>query len=173
MGERTQYQKPALGEAEVLEICIDRDASIFPTWLPKGPAQFGAAAHGTLSANEARTSGIYHVPLTLIRLWGRHPDGSTERLRLQNYLHLVEATDLATRHSTFAERWGAVGHHAAAYLRLMNDLFPSINGIPNEHLMLHQPRLLSYFGPARGYWSFVPERYNATIQQTPSNNIIG
>jgi len=173
MGDRPRYAQPALGEDELSEIRQDRNATIFPSWLPRGPEQFGAAAHGTLSANEARTSGLYHLPLTLIRLWGMKPNSSVERCRLKNFLHLVEACDLATRHSTFQSRWLAVGHHSKTYLTLLRQLFPSINGTPNEHLILHQPELLSRLGPSRGWWSFVPERFNGIIQSTASNNLIG
>jgi len=173
MGDRLKFAKPPIGADELQEIRSDRENSIFPSWLPKGPANFGSAAHGTLSANEARTTGLYHVPLTLIRLWGRLPNNTTQRERLKNLLHLVEAVDLATRHSTFRERWLAVGHHAHTYLSLLKKLFPTILGTPNEHLILHQPELLSRFGPSRGWWSFVPERFNGFIQQIPSNHMIG
>ncbi|KAH7097056.1 hypothetical protein BKA62DRAFT_624293, partial [Auriculariales sp. MPI-PUGE-AT-0066] len=151
-------------------ILSDRKSAIFPSWLPKGPSNFGAAAHGTLSAAEVRTSGIYHVAFTLTRLWGLN---DSMRPLLRNYINLVEAVDLALRRRTSKERLSAVGRHVAAYLTSSRELFDWIPGTTNEHLMLHQPDLLHQFGPSRHWWCFPTERWNAILQSTKSNHLLG
>ncbi|KAH7093932.1 hypothetical protein BKA62DRAFT_625704, partial [Auriculariales sp. MPI-PUGE-AT-0066] len=148
----------------------DRGATVFPSWLPRGPANFGAAAHGTMAAAEVRTSGLYHVSLTLTRLWGLD-DGKRDILR--NYMNLVEAVDLALRRTTFPQRLHAVGVHAAAYLASCQELFPWIPGTTNEHLILHQPELLHRFGPSRYWWCFAAERWNGSLQATLTNHLLG
>ncbi|KAH7108466.1 hypothetical protein BKA62DRAFT_609814, partial [Auriculariales sp. MPI-PUGE-AT-0066] len=142
----------------------------FPSWLPKGPANFGAPAHGTLSAAEVRTTGIYHVAFTLTRLWGLD---NSKRLLLRNYMNLVEAIDLALRRRMFQERLVAVGKHAAAYLSSSREIFDWIPGTINEHLILHQPDLLHLFGPARYWWCFPPERWNGILQSLSNNHLLG
>ncbi|KAH7102890.1 hypothetical protein BKA62DRAFT_590473, partial [Auriculariales sp. MPI-PUGE-AT-0066] len=92
---------------------------------------------------------------------------------LRNFLHLVEAVDLAFRSETYRERWDAVGKHVVNFLQSSAELYPSIPGRPNDHFIIHQPRLLERFGPSRGWSSFAPERWNAMLMAQPTNHKIG
>jgi len=166
-------QGAILDEEILSEIKADRNATIMPSWLAKGPENFGAAAHGTLSANEARISGTVHVPLTLIRLWGLKNRSSIKATRLRNFLHLIEAVDLALRHTTSPSRWTAVGNYLVYYMQRVRELYPSIQGKPNNHLALHQPDMLRAFGPSRAWWAFPMERWNGILQSLPTNHRIG
>ncbi|KAH7101824.1 hypothetical protein BKA62DRAFT_618237, partial [Auriculariales sp. MPI-PUGE-AT-0066] len=154
-------------------IIADLESTVFPSWMAKGPAGFGSPAHGTMSAADVRTIGVYHVSLTLTRLWGLKEEDSRERKLLHNFMNLVEAVDLALRRVTSRKRLHAVGKHAASYLVSSRKLFPWIDGTTNEHLMLHQPELLNRFGPARYWWCFAGERLNGALQNTTTNHILG
>ncbi|KAH7094122.1 hypothetical protein BKA62DRAFT_625536 [Auriculariales sp. MPI-PUGE-AT-0066] len=167
------YEAPAIGPKELEEYRLDREASIFPSWFEKGPHALGNAGEGTMSAAELRTTALYHLPLTLTRLWGLKPNVSKERRRLQNYLHLVEAVDLAFRTQTYEARWKAVSQHVFAFLRSSTNLYPTIPGRPNDHLMVHQSSLLERFGPSRGWSAFAPERWNFFLQSQLTNHKIG
>ncbi|KAH7107104.1 hypothetical protein BKA62DRAFT_611297, partial [Auriculariales sp. MPI-PUGE-AT-0066] len=144
-----------------------------PSWFDKGPHALGDAGQGTMSAAELRTTALYHLPLTLTRLWGSEPKESEERKRLVNFLHLVEAVDLAFRTQINKQRCKDIGHHVIKFLKSSAELYPTIPGRPNDHLTMHQPSLLFRFGPSRGWSVFAPERWNLILQSQITNHKIG
>ncbi|KAH7090966.1 hypothetical protein BKA62DRAFT_626309, partial [Auriculariales sp. MPI-PUGE-AT-0066] len=144
-----------------------------PSWFDKGPHALGDASQGTMSAAELRITALYHLPLTLTRLWGTQPKNSLQRRRLKNFLHLVEAVDLAFRTRTFEARWQAIAHHVITHLKSSAELYPTIPGRPNDHFFIHQPSLLSRFGPSRGFSAFAAERWNLILQSQQANHRIG
>jgi hypothetical protein len=55
---------------ELNQIRSDLSEISTPTWVPSIPSNLGNASHGKLKADQWRTLGITHLPLSLIRLWG-------------------------------------------------------------------------------------------------------
>ncbi|PIL35294.1 hypothetical protein GSI_02019 [Ganoderma sinense ZZ0214-1] len=141
-----------------------------PSWMERPPANFGSAAHGKLKADHWRTVCSVSMVITLVRIWASSTTPG-DKLLLDNFIHLVIAADLATRHSMDPERARLFDEHMLAYLQTLRALFEH-DLVPNHHLSLHLASCLLLFGPVRGWWAYPFERYNGIIQRLNTNNHI-
>ena len=109
--------------------------------------------------------------ITLVRLWSRlSPDASErENLMLDNFLHLVIATDYATRRNMSISQAEFFDSHMYDYLVTLREVF-GIKFVTNHHMALHLHEFLKRFGPVHAWWSFPFERYNGLIAKLNSNH---
>ncbi|TFK77564.1 hypothetical protein K466DRAFT_608029 [Polyporus arcularius HHB13444] len=148
----------------------DISNTYFPSWMERPPRNFGTATHGKLKADQWRTACTVSLFITLTRLWGDAPADSKEYVLLHNFVHLITATDLATRRSMDPDRAKAYDNHMRRYLQGVLDIF-SHQLVPNHHLSLHLTACLLLFGPVHGWWGFPFERYNGILGGLNVNNI--
>ena len=139
-----------------------------PSWIERPPSNFGSAGHGKLKADEWRTVCTIHMTLALVRLWGVSDASTEERAVLDNFLHLVMATDLATRRSMSPSRAATFDKYMLKYVQGLRTLW-NHRLVPNHHLSLHLRQCLELFGPVQGWWAFPFERFNGLLQQTRMN----
>ncbi|CDO75810.1 hypothetical protein BN946_scf184951.g8 [Trametes cinnabarina] len=142
----------------------------FPSWMERPPHNFGSATHGKLKADQWRTVCTVSLFITLTRLWGDASAESKEGVLLDNFVHLVAATELATRRSMDSARAHAYDEHMRQYLRGLLEIF-SHQLVPNHHLSLHLTACLLLFGPVHGWWGYPFERYNGILGGLNINNI--
>ncbi|OSD01988.1 hypothetical protein PYCCODRAFT_1368558 [Trametes coccinea BRFM310] len=155
---------------EVLEaVRKDIASATLPSWLPRPPRNLGSASHGKLKADQWRTACTVNMVITLVRLWGGSAATDEEKLALTNFLHLVAAVDLATRHTMSAERAHRFDYHMLEYIRGIRTIY-NAKLVPNHHLSLHLVDCLLLFGPTFAWWAFPFERYNGLIQRYNKNH---
>lgn len=163
-GNHNLFRKPILDQLRK-----DISSIVLPSWLEKPPSNIGDAAHGKLKADQWRTLCSIHMVVTLTRLWGNSKATAEERAVLQNFVHLVVATDLASRRSMSPQRAADYDRHMLAYLQGIRELFDA-SLVPNHHLALHLTICLAMFGPVHGWWSYPFERYNGMLQRLNTNH---
>ncbi|KAI0373837.1 hypothetical protein BV20DRAFT_1033714 [Pilatotrama ljubarskyi] len=147
----------------------DIASTILPSWLEKPPSNFGSAGHGKLKADGWRTVCSVHMVLTLVRLWGSSGSSAEERLVLENFIHLINAVDIATRRSMSRARMDTYDRNMEEYLKGLRHLFDHPL-VPNHHLALHLRQCLELFGPVHGWWAYPFERYNGLLQRMNTNH---
>ncbi|RPD52520.1 hypothetical protein L227DRAFT_514716, partial [Lentinus tigrinus ALCF2SS1-6] len=155
------------------EVHRDMALSALPTSIGRVPINVGAAAAGTLSADQWRTLCTVHLPITLIRLWANHSPTDRKRMMLENYLHMVIAVRYGTARRISSVRIQTYNYHIFKYVSGLRRLFPEQDLVPNQHLALHLGEVLSRFGPTQGYWAFPFERYIRLLRQAGTNYRIG
>lgn len=146
---------------------------ILPSWVSKGPAHPGEAKGGKLTADQWRSFFTINLPITLTRLWGGEPLGSTKAKMLENFMHLVAAVRIASLRNITEERIRLYEEHMHLYLTTLLDLYPGTEITPYQHMALHFGQYLQRFGPTHGWRCFAFERFNYLLQQTPTNAISG
>lgn len=170
---RSASQRIVLGSTVLDEVYKDMDRTILPDWVQPAPSTMGQKSHGRLSANEWRSAVTIHLPITLIRLWSRHPKTSRYFAMLIQLLNLALVVGLATRRSTSASQRANIAYCMLQYLDSTRLLFPLASIVPNHHLGLHLPRFLKLFGPPHAWWCFPYERLNGMLQDVHTNHRFG
>ncbi|RPD63615.1 hypothetical protein L227DRAFT_474990, partial [Lentinus tigrinus ALCF2SS1-6] len=170
-GKRNKLQMAQELLAQVLH--KDMALTSLPTSIGRVPINVGAAAAGTLSADQWRTLSTVHLPITLVRLWANLPAVERKRKMLDNFLHMVAAVRYGTARRVSNIRVQTYNYHIFSYVRGLRDLFPEQELVPNQHLALHLGEVLSRFGPTQGYWAFPFERYIRLLRQGGINYRIG
>ncbi|KAI0738686.1 hypothetical protein C8Q80DRAFT_1113325 [Daedaleopsis nitida] len=163
-GNHNLFKRPILDQLRQ-----DIASIVLPSWLEKPPSNIGDASHGKLKADQWRTLCSIHMVITLARLWGHSNATVEEQAVLQNFVHLVIATDLASRRSMSPQRAAEYDRHMLAYLQGIVELF-DVSLVPNHHLALHLTICLAMFGPVHGWWSYPFERYNGMLQRLNTNH---
>ena len=172
MGADTSTRLGQVLTAEELnQIRSDLSEISTPTWVPSIPSNLGNASHGKLKADQWRTLGITHLPLSLIRLWGLREsnDPRTQKCKeiLDVTISLVSAVVLASSRTTSPEVATAYLIHMKAYMEGIKNLFPQYWFHANHHMALH------LFGPVHGWWTFPFERLIGMLERIPTNFKIG
>lgn len=166
-----------LGACEMREVYADMARTTVPTWIKRAPRMMGNASHGKLSADQWRVACTVHYLITLIRLWGANQQATKANARfldiLDNFIHLVLATSLASRRSTSSYRQSRVLWHTEKYLAGLRKLYPGTKIQFNNHFSLHIPEFLQLFGPPHSWWAFPFERFNGILQGLATNSIFG
>ncbi|KAJ2980679.1 hypothetical protein NUW54_g10971 [Trametes sanguinea] len=144
-------------------------ATQVPSWIQKAPRNFGDASHGKLKADAWRTVCTINLVITLVRLWGGATATEDQKRALDNFMHLVAAVDLATRHSMSTERANAFDAHMLEYARGLRFFYGQVL-VANHHLALHLRECLLLFGPTFAWWAFPFERYNGLLQRLNTNH---
>ncbi|KAI0653713.1 hypothetical protein C8Q70DRAFT_1048312 [Cubamyces menziesii] len=158
-----------LDQATVTRLREDINATTFPSWMERPPRNFGSPSHGKLKADLWRTVCTVSMVLTLVPLWGTTRASVRQKVLLDNFVHLVCATDLATRRSTNQARIDKFDEHMREYLRSLRDL-PDHQFVPNHHLSLHLKECLELFGPVHTWWAFPFEHFNGILQRLNTNS---
>ncbi|KZS86464.1 hypothetical protein SISNIDRAFT_394410, partial [Sistotremastrum niveocremeum HHB9708] len=149
----------------------DQETIVTPSWLGRAPKYAGSAATGTLKADEWRNFCSVFLVFSLIKRWA----GSTPRHKelLENFMHLVSLTELASLRSTTPEIIDAYEVHILAYLKGHKKLFLHKHFVPNQHTALHLGHFLKRFGPVHSWRAFPFERYNGMMQSINTNSKLG
>ncbi|KAJ2912344.1 hypothetical protein MD484_g8074, partial [Candolleomyces efflorescens] len=162
-----------LGRQTLAEIRDDMGRLGLPTWVARAPSHPGEKKWGKFTADQWKAFCMHHLPVTLTRLWGGAPEGSVERLRLDNFMHLISAVKLATMYSMSESRIQKYEHHMRQYITTLLNLYPGTSLTPYQHLALHFGRQLRMFGPVHAWRCFAFERFNYVLQNFPTNGRFG
>ncbi|KAA1478723.1 hypothetical protein DENSPDRAFT_861912 [Dentipellis sp. KUC8613] len=151
------------------QIRLDMKQTSLPSWAGRPPHNFGSKSHGKLSADQWRTICSVNLVITMVRYWTK--EGTTDRQRslLNNFLDLVIAVDLLTRRSTSPERIDLYERYMKRYVSDIQELFEE-DVRPNHHLSLHLGEVGTGYGPIRGLWAFVFERYLGILRGYNTNS---
>jgi hypothetical protein len=146
---------------------------LLPSWVARPPSHPGEKKYGKFTADQWKTFCMQILPVTLIRLWGSKPADSTERRRLDNFMHLISAVKLATMHRITENQIVKYKFHIRRYLETLVELYPGTSITPYQHLSLHFGHHLRLFGPVHAWQCFPFERFNYVLQQFSTNEKFG
>lgn len=159
------------------EIRKDIRNILTPSWCSSVPSSLGNASHGKLKADQWRTLGTLHLPLSLIRLWGTIDPSNDRSIRcykiLKVTMSLLSAVIIATSRITSKDHASAYLLHMREYIEGVKALFPDYEFRPNHHMSFHISEFLILFGPVQSWWTFPFERLIGALQHMPHNYKIG
>lgn len=92
---------------------------------------------------------------------------------LENFMHLIDAVNLATAKTITAESIALYETAMQTYLRGLLKLYPATTITPYQHMSLHFGTLLRRWGPCHAWRCFAFERYNGMLQQLNTSNKFG
>ncbi|KAH6915895.1 hypothetical protein BKA70DRAFT_1216201 [Coprinopsis sp. MPI-PUGE-AT-0042] len=159
-----------LGKKTLLEVAKDRADTVLPSWVEPAPERAGSKGHGKLSADNWDALGTIHLPVTLIRLWARHPPESREYRMLLNFLDLVNAIEIANMFTTSPDLREQYDALMTRYLDTLKDLYPETPIVPNHHLALHISDYQELWGPSPEAQGWGWERYNHDLTLITTNH---
>ncbi|KAJ2911826.1 hypothetical protein MD484_g8588, partial [Candolleomyces efflorescens] len=162
-----------LGRTVLAAASLDIENMVLPKWVDPAPIGVGQKKRGKLSADQWRSFCTIHLVFTLIRLWGREPEGSRWYSMLTNFLDLVQAVETGSMLVTSADHRNAYNLLMTRYLVRMKELYKEALIVPNHHLALHVPDYLELWGPSPHTRGFGWERFNFDLQQIKSNKRFG
>lgn len=161
--------KIALGKQALSAIHNDIQQTVTPSWVSPAPKNLGLASRGKLSADEYFTACTIHIPITLIRLWGNHPD-ERKRDMLSNFLDLVNVVQIGAALEMTDDLIKEYQELIVKYLDGMKKLYKESTVKPNHHLAVHLGLdVLPNFGPLHPIRSFNTERNNYMLQKKKTN----
>lgn len=153
-----------------------REISV-PSWMTSVPHNLGNASHGKLKADQWRTLGTIHLPLSLIRIWSSVNPTNPRSIRclkiLEITISLISAVILATSRTSSVDHADSYLQHMLAYMEGIKELFPEYKFHPNHHMALHLHEFILLFGPVHSWWTFPFERMIGALQRMPHNYKIG
>ncbi|KAI0363205.1 hypothetical protein BV20DRAFT_906696, partial [Pilatotrama ljubarskyi] len=141
-----------------------------PSWVDRVPTNVGTKARGKLSADQWHILCVIHLPVILIRLWGRKTGRS--KAMLDNFMDLVTEVVVGSMLEMMEDAIRVYEESALRYLRTAKELY-NITITPNQHNSLHIPFFLRLFGPLHAIRTFFSERMNYLLQQTNTNMHFG
>lgn len=152
-----------------------------PSWLQSVPHNFGAAAAGSLKADEWRTITTVYLPIALVSLWGEGTRqlspavGNMLRKTLDHTMDLISATTLASLRTMTQNRATWYQKYIISWLSQFPELHPDFahDRRPNKHMAVHIYDFLILFGPVRSWWCFPFERLIGHLGRLPRNNHFG
>lgn len=149
------------------------ERTILPSWLSPVPREVGAPSAGKLTADQWRTFCTVHLVVSLVPLWATYPPGDYHHGMLENFLHLVNFTNLLHRRTLTPQRIDAIERENYAYLTGILRLYPEFHLVPKHHMSLHLAPMLEAFGPVHAWRTFAFERLNQLFQNIPTNSQLG
>ncbi len=145
-------------------------STVRPRWHKSPPRNLGEARHGKLKADQWRSLMEFDIPVALAQLW----EGNSERHPLFHCTMLLAiAMRYATSHVITKDHISQYKRYMLEYLKMLREIDPLTNLLPNHHEALHIPDFLGYFGPMHGWWMFVYERMIGLLQNINTNHKIG
>ena len=93
--KKTSSANALLGEDIMEAVWSDMALTELPSWVTDVPRDWGTKTRGKLSANNWRVICTVHLPITLIRLWGGEDAPEDRKLKLQNFMDLSIAVQIA------------------------------------------------------------------------------
>lgn len=162
-----------LGRETLSEVWGDMKKTTLPSWCRPAPTQIGDGQHRKVSADGWRTFCEVHLIVTLGRLWGHLPPDDHKHKLFANLCNLVSAAKIATKRSISMASAVEFEVNLVSYLRGLNELFPTYQLVPSQHIALHMKELLCRFGPTHAWRCWIFERYNHKLQKIQTNGIFG
>ena len=162
-----------LGKDVMKAIWADMALTELPSWVSDVPCDWGTTTRGKLSANNWRVIGTVHLPITLIRLWGGDDAPEDRQQKLQNFMDLACAVQIANLQSISRAEIGLYEHYIHRYLAGFKSLFKMAKIKPIHHAALHYGDILRGFGPAHTHGAAFYERYIHSMQSQNHNMKLG
>jgi hypothetical protein len=154
-------------------IWADMTLTELPSWVSKAPPNWGTAARGKLSANNWRVICTIHLPITLIRLWGGDDVSDDRRAKLENFMDLVSAVQIANLRSISQKEIEQYERYIFRYMTTFKSLYKLAKVKPIHHAALHYGDTLRGFGPAHTHGAAFYERYIHSMQSKNHNMKLG
>lgn len=132
-----------------------------PSWMSPAPRNWGTAARGKLKADQWKVIATVHLPITLMRMWGR--DSGRRFLLLCNFMDLNAAIQLANQRVIAENHAKDYEFLLLRYLHGMMKLFKNTSLQPVHHVSLHTSDFLRLFGPAHSVRTPGFERFNEML----------
>ena len=150
-----------LGKNILESVWQDMTLTQLPSWMSPAPKNWGTAARGKLKADQWKVIATVHLPITLMRLWGRNTDRYF--LLLCNFMDLNAAVQLANQRVITADHIRDYEALLLRYLRGMMVLFKDTGLQPVHHVSLHTADFLRLFGPTHSVRTQGFERFNEML----------
>ena len=106
-------------------------------WVMNVPYDWGTKARGKLSTNNWRVICTVHLSITLIRLWGSDDVSKDQKEKLENFIDLVQAVQIANLQSISKEDIKRYEHYIHQYLSGFKSLYKRAKANPIHHAALH------------------------------------
>jgi hypothetical protein len=173
-GRKTSSVTGAILGKDVMEaIWADMKHTELPSWVTGVPHNWGSAARGKLSANNWRVICTVHLPITLIRLWGGDDAPEDRKRKLENFMDLVCAVQIANLRSISKNDIELYDHYIYRYLTVFKTLYKFAKVKSIHHAALHYGDILRGFGPAHTHGAAFYERYIHSMQSENHNMRLG
>ncbi|KAJ2917200.1 hypothetical protein MD484_g3158, partial [Candolleomyces efflorescens] len=160
-----------LGKDVMEAVWSDMKLTRLPLWITPPPHDWGTPGRGKLSANNWRVICCIHLPITLIRLYGK--ESGRKKKILDNFMVLVAAIRCATRAVTSPQHIESYNSLIQQYTSGVKELFPDYHILPSHHGALHIGDMLQRFGPKHAHDSPHYERYINFFHRMNNNNKLG
>lgn len=162
-----------LGKDVMEAVWADMALTELPSWVTDVPRNWGTATRGKLSANNWRVICTVHLPITLIRLWGGDDAPEDRKNKLENFMDLVCAVQIANLRSISKTEIELYEHYIFRYMTGFKLLFKLAKVKPIHHAALHYGDILRGFGPAHTHGAAFYERYIHSMQSKNHNMKFG
>jgi len=153
--------RAVLGKDILTSVWDDMALTQLPSWMSAAPRNWGTAARGKLTADQWKVIATVHLPITLMRLWGR--DTNRHFLLLCNFMDLNAAVQLANQRIIAANHIEDYEFLLSRYLRGIMSLFKDNSLQPVHHVSLHTGDFLRLFGPTHSVRTPGFERFNEML----------
>ena len=153
------------------EIWSDMERTRLPKWITSVPTDWGTARRGKLSANQWRTICTIHLPITLVRLWGK--ESGRKKELLDHFMDLVAAVRIANMRISSPSQVDSYRRFSSRYISKIQVLFPDQKLKPSHHAALHIADFLQLFGPVHSHSAPFFERYINFFHQINTNSKFG
>lgn len=173
-GGKVRSATGALLGKDIMEaIWADMVHTQLPSWVTDVPSNWGTATHGKLSANNWKVICTVHLPITLIRLWGGENAPEDRKHKLQNFMDLVCAVQIANLRSISKKEIELYEHFIHRYLTGFKTLYKTAKVKPIHHAALHYGDILRGFGPSHTHGASFYQRYIHSMQGQSHNMKFG
>ncbi len=169
-GKTSSTTGAVLGKDIMEAIWADMALTELPSWVMDIPRNWGTATCGKLCANNWRVICTIHLPITLIRLWGRDDAPEDQKHKHQNFMDLVCAVQIANLRLVSKQDIKRYEHYIQRYLVGLKSLYKLVKVKPIHHTALHYSETLRSFGLAHTHGAASYERYIHSMQ-TQNHNI--
>lgn len=162
-----------LGKDIMEAVWADMALTILPSWVTDVPCNWGTTTQGKLSANNWRVICMVHLPITLIRLWGGGDAPTDQKNKLENFMDLVRAVQIANLHSISNKEIELHEYYIFCYVTMFKSLYKLAKVKPIHHAALHYGDVLRGFGPAHTHSAAFYKRYIHFMQSKNHNMKLG
>lgn len=156
-----QVPGAVLGKNILESIWDDMKLTQLPSWMSPAPRNWGTAGRGKLKADQWKVIAAVHLPITLMRLWGKRTDRYFHLLC--NFMDLNAAVQLANQRVTTTKHIRDYELLLSRYLQGMMSLFKDTALQPIHHVSLHTVDFLRFFGPTHSVRTYGFERFNGIL----------
>jgi len=161
-GRKTRSATGAILGKDIMEaVWVDMKHTELPSWVTDVPYNWGTAVRGKLSTNNWRVICTVHLPITLIRLWGGDDAPEDWKRKLENFMDLVCAVQIANLRSISKNDIELYERHIHHYLTGFKTLYKLAKVKPRG------------FGPAHTHGVAFYEQYIHSMQGENHNMRLG